>query len=720
MARRIKRQRAKGPGFVESGLITELPSDTMRLILEKLDSPKDIAALLMASRSFQQSTMAALPPQQRLWYGARLGQLQHVESALKEGARVNKLDQQRLWYGYGYEPYGRNPGTLIQNALRTIRSYRRSLTDHPTARFWRPRCERLQQVDEFLISQGAKAFDQDTLNEELCDIVGNSDPPSAQLLRVKEAILDGADMHARLQYGKYQPYSSALGNMAPTMEKMDIMRFAICKAKLEPSVYIPWIKTLLECGYDVNKSAQDSTFTIARITTPLMDAIDVKRTGPFYVDLDEVLNPVAQYQPGGDSFTNFNATDGVRRRDLYFANRDTSEVVGSRIEILKVLLNAPNADVNKLNNGFTVLHYLQLPSNGHDHSSFPMDDGLRQENIALARLLLQAGADVSILTTEDSGGTAVDMAESNLHSSNMVYHEWTEYLQTMLNVLKGAEEARDGFIRAVEVNDVDSVQQHIARGAPVNTMFEVRDLPTTPLHLAIYNCYVIYCGPGVLEALLAAPNINVNVQGYFVRAMYGELSRRGTPLHYAVEINEVECVRALLEVPGVDVNAKTDDDDLPVNNKFAGLKETPLHMAACDSRVDIIHALLSAPNINVNECSHDKITALHDAAFNGEFEAVKALLSAPNIDVNSRDYQGFTPLHLAVEEKHDDVMMALLSAPNIDVNIRSDKGETALQLAHESGRVEAVRTLLSSPNIDIDSEPPHIRDAVQKRLGWTK
>lgn len=631
--------------------------------------------------------MAALPPQQRLWYGTRLGQLQHVESALKEGARVNKLD-----------PTGRNALLLLRDAMRRRGAdrlyYRR----------------RYRQVEEFLISKGAKAFNQDSLNKALCDIVGNSGPPSDTLLRVKEAILLGADMHERLQYGKYQPYSSALGNMAPTMEKMDIMQFAICKAKLEPSVYIPWIKTLLECGFNTDTG----------LVKYMMDAIDFLRTGPFYVDLDEVLNPVAQYQPGGDSFTNFNATDGVRRRDLYFANRDTSEVVGSRIEILKVLLNAPNADVNELtrddyepeqiSHGFTALHYLQLGKRVL-LKSFPMDDGLRQENIAIARLLLQAGADVSIRAEDsavDMAGTAVDMAECNLHGFSFPEYEiWTEYFQAMLNVLKGAEEARDGFIRAVEVNDVDSVQQHIARGAPVNTMFEVRDLPTTPLHLAIHNCYVIYCGPGVLKALLAAPNINVNVQGHFVhRPRIFRERRRGTPLHYAVEMNEVECVRALLAVPGVDVNAKTDDDD----------QETPLYMAAEDSKVDIIHLLLSAPNINVNECCHDKITALHHAAFNGELEAVKALLSAPNIDVNSRDWEGITPLHLAVENKHDDVMMVLLSAPNIDVNIRSDKGETALQLALAHRHVEAVMALLSSPNLDIDSEPPHIRDAVKKTV----
>lgn len=641
--------------------ITELPSDTMRLILEKLDSPKGIAALLGASKSFQQSTMAALPPQQRLWYGTRLGQLQHVESALKEGARVNKLD-----------PTGRNALLLLRDAMRRRGAdrlyYRR----------------RYRQVEEFLISKGAKAFNQDSLNKALCDIVGNSGPPSDTLLRVKEAILLGADIfNARLQYGQYLGIQD--GTYDP-MDPMDIMQFAIYKAKLEPSVYIPWIKTLLECGFNTYTTPTRS------LVLYMIEAIDFLRP-----DLDNLkLWAAICGQP--------------------------SEVVGSRTEILKVLLNAPNADVNELtrddyepeqiSHGFTALHYLQLGKRVL-LKSFPMDDGLRQENIAIARLLLQAGADVSIRAEDsavDMAGTAVDMAECNLHGFSFPEYEiWTEYFQAMLNVLKAAEEARDGFIRAVEVNDVDSVQQHIARGAPVNTMFEVRDLPTTPLHLAILNCYVIYGGPGVLKALLAAPNINVNVQGHFI---HGE--RRGTPLHYAVEINEVECVRALLAVPGVDVNAKTDDDDL--NNKFAGLQETPLHMAAEDSKVDIIHLLLSAPNINVNERSHDKITALHNAAFNGELEAVKALLSAPNIDVNSRDWEGITPLHLAVEEKHDDVMMALLSAPNIDVNVRSDKGETALQLALAHRHVEAVMALLSSPNLDIDSEPPHIRDAVKKTV----
>jgi ankyrin repeat protein len=245
-------------------------------------------------------------------------------------------------------------------------------------------------------------------------------------------------------------------------------------------------------------------------------------------------------------------------------------------------------------------------------------------------------------------------------------------------------EARDEFLNAVQENDVDLVQQHIARGAPVNTIME--DSETTPLHWAIYNC--TRCrGPGVLKALLAAPNINVNVQGYFIHGR----RQRGTPLHYAVICNKVECVRALLAVPGVDVNAKMDDADL--DNEYAGLNWNPLYEAANWGRVDIIHALLSAPNINVNEsCGSMKWTALHQAVDSGQLESVKALLSAPNIDVNSRDWQDWTPLHHAVIDWQD---------------------WTPLHHAVIDDRGDIIMALLSSPNIDIDSEPPHIRDTLQ-------
>ena len=366
-------------------MITELPLDMMRQVIGQLD-PNDIASLLDVSDRVREKAISALPPQERLWAAAMTLTLEQAKIALDEGARVNKL----------------NP-TCGENALKMVEG-------------------RDAQFEDFLTNRGAKAFNQASLNEELRKTIGTrpdgskEGDPSVALVRVVECIYDGADMYANLYYGIYQPYSS-FDHVGPTFGKMDIMKFAICKAKIQPTVYIPWIKALLESGYDVNKPACGVN---DYGQTPLMDAIDFYRTGEFFINLDEVMNPQSKYDPDGDPNTNFNATTTMRWRDLYFSNLDKFEVLGSRTAITKVLLDA-NADVNAQSSGFegpvnrfrkgkcvglTALYLLC--------SSRPRDKGLRKENVALARLLLEAGADVSIKCSEDwnhhQNWTALDMA----------------------------------------------------------------------------------------------------------------------------------------------------------------------------------------------------------------------------------------------------------------------------------------------------------------------
>lgn len=362
-------------------MITELPLDMMRQVIGQLD-PNDIASLLDVSDRVREKAISALPPQERLWAAAMTLTVEQAKIALDEGARVNKL----------------NP-TCGENALKMVEG-------------------RDAQFEDLLTNRGAKAFNQESLNKELRKTIGTRPDgskevdPSVALVRVIECIYDGADMYANLHYGIYQPYSS-FDLVSHTFEKMDIMKFAICKAKIQPTVYIPWIKALLESGYDVNKPACGvNDFG----QTPLMDAMDFYRTGPFYINLDEVMNPQSKYDPDGDPFTNFNATTTMQSRDLYFSNLDKFEVLGSRTAITKVLLDAPNADVNAQSSGFegpddprkgkcvglTALHLLC--------SSRPRDKGLRKENVALARLLLEAGADVSIKAVSGLQLTALDMA----------------------------------------------------------------------------------------------------------------------------------------------------------------------------------------------------------------------------------------------------------------------------------------------------------------------
>ena len=65
--------------------------DINKYILGYLDS-RDIGALFRTSKDVRNNTIAALPAQKRLWAAARALNVELIVSALKEGARVNKID----------------------------------------------------------------------------------------------------------------------------------------------------------------------------------------------------------------------------------------------------------------------------------------------------------------------------------------------------------------------------------------------------------------------------------------------------------------------------------------------------------------------------------------------------------------------------------------------------------------------------------------------------
>ena len=77
--------------MMAGAIIDELPPDMMRDVVGRLD-PKDKSALLDVSRGVREDTMAALPPQEKLWAAARTLNIEHAKKALQEGARVNKID----------------------------------------------------------------------------------------------------------------------------------------------------------------------------------------------------------------------------------------------------------------------------------------------------------------------------------------------------------------------------------------------------------------------------------------------------------------------------------------------------------------------------------------------------------------------------------------------------------------------------------------------------
>ncbi len=127
-----------------------------------------------------------------------------------------------------------------------------------------------------------------------------------------------------------------------------------------------------------------------------------------------------------------------------------------------------------------------------------------------------------------------------------------------------------------------------------------------------------------------------------------------TPLMNAILMGWTAGVELLLAAPGIDVNAKGEEQ----------LDNTALMMAVESEwhteRLDIVELLLAAPGIGVNAKNHRGDTALMWAALNGHTDIVELLLAA-GADVNAQNNDGTTALMMAERRGHTDVVRAINS-----------------------------------------------------------
>ncbi|MBM3771369.1 MAG: hypothetical protein FJW27_08800 [Acidimicrobiia bacterium] len=167
-----------------------------------------------------------------------------------------------------------------------------------------------------------------------------------------------------------------------------------------------------------------------------------------------------------------------------------------------------------------------------------------------------------------------------------------------------------------------------------------------------------------------------------------------TPLHYAVQRDDVEMVDVLLKA-GADAKAP---------NRYGA---TPLFVACQNGNAAIIERLIKAGG-DPNSKNPDGETALMTAARTGQVDAVKLLLASGADAKAVEGWRGQTALMWAAAENHTSVVQTLIEA-GADVNARSNGGFTPLLFAVRAGKKDVVNLLLAkgaNPNDAIPAAGP--------------
>lgn len=172
---------------------------------------------------------------------------------------------------------------------------------------------------------------------------------------------------------------------------------------------------------------------------------------------------------------------------------------------------------------------------------------------------------------------------------------------------------------------------------------------------------------GALRTLLQK-DVNINEQD----------KKKKTILHYAIDDeknNNIELIRTLLSVPGIDVNVQDDKG------------RTPLHNATDnenDNNLEIVQLLLDK-GARVNIKNNKGYTPLDNAANNESNNNLKmvGLLLERSANVNVKDNQGFTPLHGAASNSNNNnlAMVRLLLLKDADPTATDENGWTPLHSA---------------------------------------
>jgi len=329
------------------------------------------------------------------------------------------------------------------------------------------------------------------------------------------------------------------------------------------------------------------------------------------------------------------------------------------------------------------------------HAAAPLIAAARIGHIEIAKLLLEAGADVNI---EDKQELPILAAANDGHKDFIAFlidEKADKYIYTRGygNALHCA--SRNGHL--------DAVNYLIEQGLNLN---KNGDSHGTPLNCAARNGHDL-----VVSTLIdAGADINLESDG------------QGSALNAASRNNHVEVVKILLD-EGVEINAQTNGQGTALNAaarnghletlKFlldeGGLinfqnngQGSALNAAARNGYTNVVEFLIEK-GAEIDAQTNGQGTALNAAARNGHLETVKYLLdNGSAIDVQN-DGQG-SALNAAARNGHINVVEFLLES-GAGIDVQNDGQGTALNAAARNGHVNVVEFLLDKgAGIDVQND----------------
>lgn len=285
-------------------------------------------------------------------------------------------------------------------------------------------------------------------------------------------------------------------------------------------------------------------------------------------------------------------------------------------------------------------------------------------------------------------------------------------------------------------NDYDNIFKTKWDDWPIlNEYGEYISIVISPLFLAVNNE-----NKEIVKLLLSNKNINVNQMSIFYRYSSERIHDfqvdntrfevNKNPLHLAIEKGNIEIVKLLLQCEKIDINSlkiyKTyGDDDECYSNWLKITEQTPLHVAIEQNNIEIINLLLKNNKIDVNLLQTKLNGTISFDDFEKWFDSDGSIYTntRKNIDYFENKIEKMSELHLAILKENIQIIKLLLSNRKIDVNLRYEiinkdyrlknhwKGEndnetvekkTPLQIAIEKNNIKIINLLLAKKMINVN------------------